>query len=278
MTERVRRAPVGLYIATTFAVTWLLWWACARVGEPRWLFALGGPVFLLGVFAPGLVALAFTARLDGAAGARRLLSGIARWNLPWRLYLFALGYMAATRLVAAVVARLATGDWPPFGDTPLPLMLGAILVSTWVQAGEEVGWRAYLLPPLAHRLGLGGATLLVGVLWALWHLPLFFIPGSGSDGQSFPLYLVHVTALSVAMGWLYWTSAGSLFVVMVMHASINNTAGLIPAALPSPVPVASLQGSLMAWATAGAAWIVALVLLYRLRRARFATMMGASEA
>ena len=191
---------MAFYLATTFAVTWLLWWACARVASPRWLFALGGPVFLVGVFAPGLVALAFTARRDGAAGARRLLSGIARWSVPARLYLFALGFMAATRLVAAVVHRFATGDWPPFGDTPVPLMFAAILVSTWVQAGEE-----------------------------------FFIQGSGSDGQSFPLYLVHVTALSVAIGWLYWKSAGSLFVAMLMHASINNTAGLIPAALPSPV-------------------------------------------
>jgi membrane protease YdiL (CAAX protease family) len=268
---------VAVYLATTFAVTWLLWWACARFESPRWLFALGGPVFLVGVFAPGLVALAFTARRDGAAGARRLLSGITRWSVPARLYLFALGFMAATRLVAAAVHRLATGDWPPFGDTPVPLMLAAILVSTWVQAGEEVGWRGYLLPPLARRLGLGGATLLVGIIWAVWHLPLFFIAGSGSDGQSFPLYLVHVTALSVAIGWLYWKSAGSLFAAMVMLASINNTAGLIPAALPSPVPIGSFQGSLVAWATAAAAWAVALALLYQMRGAQFETMMEASR-
>jgi membrane protease YdiL (CAAX protease family) len=273
MTERAGRAPVGLYIATTFAVTWLLWWACARVSEPRWLFALGGPVFLLGVFTPGLVAMAFTTRVEGAAGARRLVSGIARWRVPARLYLFALGFMAATRVVAAVAHRLTTGDWPPLGDTPVPLMLGAILISTWVQAGEEVGWRAYLVPPLAQRLGLGGATVCVGVIWALWHLPLFFIAGSGSDGQSFPLYLVHVTALSVAMGWLYWKSAASLFVVMVMHAAINNTSGLFRAALPSPVPVVSWQGSFMAWATAAVAWVAALGLLYAMRGARFETMM-----
>src|SRR5207249_3906215 len=55
-----------------------------------------------------------------------------------RWYLFAVGYMAATKLLAALICRVSTGAWPTFGDTPLPLMLGAILVSTWVQAGEEV--------------------------------------------------------------------------------------------------------------------------------------------
>jgi predicted small secreted protein len=164
MTVRGGPAPVALYLATTFAVTWLLWWACARVESPRWLFALGGPVFLVGVFAPGLVALAFTARRDGAAGARRLLSGIARWGVPARLYLFALGFMAATRLVAAVVHRFATGEWPAVGDAPVPLTFAGILVSTWVQAGEEVGWRAYLLPRL-QALPLYLANFTVGLLW-----------------------------------------------------------------------------------------------------------------
>ena len=106
-------------------------------------------------------------------------------------------------------------------------MILAAVFSTVIlgQAGEELGWRGYALPRLAERFGMGLASVLLGVIWAVWHLPQFFIPGSGSDGQSFPLYLVHVTALSVAIGWLYWKSAASLFMVMVMHASINNTAG-----------------------------------------------------
>ena len=273
MAEREGRVRVTLYIAATFALTWLLWWSCAQYGAERWLFALGGPVFLAGVFAPALVALAFTAWLDGPTGVTRLTSRIWRWDVPGRLYLFALGFMAATRLVAAAVHRVVTGAWPPFGDTPVVLMLAALLVSTWVQAGEEVGWRGYLLPSLARRVGLGGATLVVGVIWAVWHLPLFFIPGSGSDGQSFPLYLVHVTALSVAMGWLYWKSAGSLLVVMVMHAAVNNTGSLVPAALSSQVAVFSWHGSLVAWATASAAWAVAAVLLFEMRGARLEAIM-----
>ena len=257
------------FLVLTFAFTWIAWLASAAVATPgnAWLFGLGGPVFLLGVFGPGLVALALTAHSEGSAGVARLLKRIGKWQVDARWYLFATGYMAATKLLAAVVHRFVMGSWPTFGDTSVPLMLGAILISTWVQAGEEVGWRGFALPRLAVHLGLGGASTVLGVIWALWHLPLFFLTGSGSDGQSFPLYLLHVTALSVAMAWLYWKTDGSLLLVMLMHASVNNTSGIVPAAVPNAAAPMSFDGTPVAWLTAGVSWVVAALLLSRMRGA-----------
>lgn len=260
----------------TFAFTWTAWLAPAALGAPdnSGFFGLGGPVFLLGVFAPAFVALALTASSEGRAGVARLLSRIGRWQVGVHMYLFAIGYMAATKLFAALLHRIAIGEWPSFGDTPLPLLLGAILVSTWVQAGEEVGWRGYALPRLATHLGLGGASILLGVIWALWHLPLFFLEGSGSDGQSFPIYLLHVTALSVAMSWLYWKTEGSLLLVMLMHASVNNTSGIVPAALPNAVDPMSFEGTLVAWMTVTVSSAVAALLLFRMRGGEIGAMLG----
>jgi len=203
----------------------------------------------------------------------RLLGRIGKWQTSAWLYLFAVGYMAATKVLAALAYRLTRGAWPAFGTTPVALMIGAIMVSTWVQAGEEVGWRGYALPRLAARLGLGGASLVLGVIWALWHLPLFFIAGSGSDGQSFPLYLLHVTAVSVAMAWLYWKSGGSLLLTMLMHAAVNNTSGIVPAALPGAASAWSFEGTWVAWATVVIAWAVALVLLPGMRGAGLGAML-----
>ncbi len=263
------------FFVLTFALTWIAWLASAAFVTPgnSWLFGLGGPVFLLGVFAPAFVALALTAHSEGSAGVARLLRRIGKWRLGARWYLFAIGYMAATKVVAALTHRLVLGAWPTFGDTSVPLMLGAILISTWAQAGEEVGWRGYALPRLAVHLGLGGASVLLGVVWALWHLPLFFLPGSGSDGQSFPIYLLHVTALSVAMSWLYWKTEGSLLLVMLMHASVNNTTGIVPAAVPDAVNPMSFHGSLVAWSTVGVSWGVAVLLLLRMRRAEIGALL-----
>lgn len=252
------------FFGLTAALTWSAWQLAAGTAG----LSGNSPLVLVGVFAPAFVALALTAYSDGRTGVARLLARIGTWRVDARWYLFAISYMAATKLLAALIHRLVIGVWPTFGTTPIPLMFVAILLSTWVQAGEEIGWRGYALPRFATYIGLGGASLLLGVIWALWHLPLFFLPGSGSDGQSFPIYLVHVTALSVAMSWLYWKTDGSLLLVMLMHASVNNTTGIVPASLPNAVDVMSFKGSLVAWSTVGVSALIAVVLLPRMRGAK----------
>ena len=264
------------YFLLTFALTWAAWLAVELAAPASVVFAVGGPVFLLGVFAPGLVALALTAFAKGSTGVVGLLARIGRWHVSWHLYVIAIGYMAATKLFAALTHRIVVGEWPTFGDTPLALMAGAILVSTLTQAGEEVGWRGYALPRLAMHLGLGGASVVLGVIWALWHLPLFVMQGTGSTGQSFPIYLLHVTALSVAISWLYWRTQGSLLLVMLMHAAVNNTTGIVPAAVPDATDPMSFQGSLVAWATVGVAWVIAAALLYQMHGAGTSAMLGGS--
>lgn len=257
------------YFLLTFSLTWAAWFSAAGLAPPgnTGFFGVRGPVFLLGIFAPALVALAFTARDEGGPGVGRLLARIGRWRVDARWYVFAIGYFAAIKLTAALMHRVATDEWPRFGDTDWALMLGGILVSTWVQAGEELGWRGYALPRLAAHLGLAGASILLGGLWALWHLPLFYLPDTGSTGQSFPLYLLQLTALSVTMAWLYWRTDGSLLLVMLMHASVNNTTGIVPAAVAGATTPLAFRGSLVAWLTVLLSWAVAAPLLARMRGA-----------
>src|SRR4029078_1803740 len=116
-----------------------------------------------------------------------------------------------------------------------------------VQAGEEIGWRGYALSPLSVRLGLSGASVLLGLIWAFWHLPFFFIPGTDKSGQSFPMYLLSVTALSVAMAWLYWQTGRSLLLTMLMHAAVNNTKDIVPSAVPGAMNSFYLGSSRISW-------------------------------
>lgn len=149
----------------------------------------------------------------------------------------------------------------------MALLILGTAVSVWAQAGEEVGWRGYALPRLARHIGLAGASLVLGVIWAVWHLPLFVLPDSGSTGQSFAVYLLQVMALSVAIAFLYWKTEGSLLLVMLLHAAVNNTTGIVPAAVGGDVTPIALGGSLVAWATVALSWVVAVPLLLRMRRA-----------
>ncbi|PYK29978.1 MAG: hypothetical protein DME57_08410 [Verrucomicrobia bacterium] len=174
------------FFLLTYAFSWAIF---AAIG-----FGVHGPLsrgqgsgtlydllYLPGVFGPASVALVLTARAGGRSGVIELLRGITKWRVGARWYFFAITYMAAIKLAGALVYRLSTGAWPQFTHTPIVLMLIATLISTPVQAGEEIGWRGYALPRMTNRFGLAKASILLGLIWACWHLPFFFIPGSDNS-------------------------------------------------------------------------------------------------
>jgi membrane protease YdiL (CAAX protease family) len=223
-------------------------------------------VLFLGVFAPSIVALALTEREQGRAATKALLGRIFKWDAGLRWYLFAIVYIPAIKLTVAVVHRVVAGAWPRFGQEPVYLMLASLLVSTWVQAGEEIGWRGYALPRLSERFGLAQASVILGVIWATWHLPIFYFPVGDLLGQSFPLYLAQVTAISVTMAWLYWRTGGSLLLVMLFHAAVNNLKDIVPSATPGAANPFVLNASLVGWLTVALLWIGAAYFLFQMHQ------------
>jgi membrane protease YdiL (CAAX protease family) len=175
--------------------------------------------------------------------------------------------MAAIKLAVALVHRVAVGAWPRFGQEAWYIIVVSIVIATVVQAGEEIGWRGYALPRLAARLGLAQASLLLGVIWACWHLPLFFIPGLNQTGQSFPVYLLMVTALSVAIAWLFGHTNGSLLLAMLMHSAINQTTNIVPMADTGATSPLALSNSPVAWLTLALLWTSAAYFLVRMPKA-----------
>jgi len=271
--EAPRSSAGGIvaFLVLTFAVTWSCYiTAAVQSGHSSSIADPGSglrALILLGTITPSLIALALTGRAEGAAGIRILLGRILRWQVSARHYIFAVGYMAAVKLTVAVAHRLVAGAWPRFWEEPWYLMAAVIVVSTWVQAGEEVGWRGYALPRLAARWGLATASIVLGVIWAVWHLPLFYLHGADTYGQSFPAYLLQVVAISIAMAWLYWRTHGSLLLVMLMHASINNTKGIVPAVPRLPGNPLWPGASLTSWLGVAVLWAVAALTLVRMRQA-----------
>lgn len=260
------------FFAITYAVSWTCFVAAfvlahgvvPAAGLSLPVSALG----LIGTFAPSIVAVGLTARAEGAAGLQSLLGRLFRWRVGVRWYVFAAGYLAAIKIGVALVHRVAVGAWPRFGVEPWYLLAIAAVLSTPVQAGEEIGWRGYALPRLAARLGLGRASLLLGVVWALWHLPLFFVPGIDNYGQSFTIFALQVTAISVPMAWLYARTGGSLLLVMLMHGASNQTRNVVPSAVPGASDALALGAYLPAWLTVTLLWAAACAFLVRMRNLR----------
>ena len=253
-----------VFFVAVWLFSWGAWFASSGIeaGVPR------TALILLGTFAPGIVAICLTGWVHGQGGVSTLLRRLFIWQVPLRWYLFVIGYIAVIKLTAAVVHFAFTGEWPAFGSDSWYLMLAATLASTVLggQAGEELGWRGYALPRLCMRFGLGVSSVILGLVWASWHLPLFFIAGSDTEGQSFPLYLMQIAALSVAMAWVYARTDGSLLLVMLMHAAVNNTKDIVPSAEAHATDPWALSHSLVAWITVTLLWLCAAYFLIRMYR------------
>ena len=261
-----RGGSLVAFFVLTYAVMWALYFAVVAASIPA-RSPIGAMLIHVGAWSPSMVALGLTARAEGAAGVRALLGRVVQWDVPVKWYVFAVGYFLAIELVAALIHRVAVGAWPRFGAEPLYLIPLAIAFSTPFQAGEEIGWRGYALPRMSARLGLARSSLLLGLIWGGWHLPQVFIRDGNSYGQSFVVFVVVVTALTVAMAWLYGHTGGSLLPVMVMHSAVNNSGGIVPIAVAGGTSTFGLSGSsttAVGWLTVALLWICAASFLARM--------------
>jgi membrane protease YdiL (CAAX protease family) len=226
----MEKSDGGMSVAAFFALTFAATWSCFTAAGLLVPAGARWPLMIIGAFAPSAVAVLLTARQEGKAGVKALLSRLGEWRVGLRWYAFALLYMAAIKIAVALMYRMATGGWPTFGSGyGIGIVVTAIVAAIFGgPLGEEIGWRGYALPRLTDRLGKAGASVLLGLVWAGWHLPVFFIPGMDQSGQSLPVYILQVTALSVAMAWLYWHTRGSLLLAVLMHTAINQTKDIVP--------------------------------------------------
>ena len=263
--------PLLSFFGLTFALTWTCFVGAAALssGDLATASGLGGlrwPLLILGAFAPSAVALALTAQTQGRPGVRTLLSRLGQWRVGIRWYVFALAYMAAIKLAVAVIYRATTGGWPRFGSGyGLGLVLTAIVAAILGgPLGEEIGWRGFALPRLAAHFGRARASVILGLVWAAWHLPVFFIPGMDQSGQSLPIYVAQVSALSAAMAWLYWHTGGSLLLAVLMHTAINQTKDIVPSAVSGASNPWGLSPSPVAWLTVVLLWVAAGYFLARM--------------
>lgn len=247
------------FFVLTYAITWSAFYFVSRGTY------LPGLTILIGTFAPAIVAIALTYRAEGDAGLRALLKRLFIWSVPLRWYLFAVAFMPATKLLVALIYRLGYGHWPTFGADSWYIIALATITSTIPQAGEEIGWRAFALPRMPERLGVGPASILLGVLWAGWHMPLFFMPGIDKAGQSFPVYTLQITALSVLLAWVYFRTRGSLLLTMLMHSASNQSIGIVSSRVEGSTNPWALSTSPVAWLTLAVLWALAGCALVRVR-------------
>lgn len=226
--------PAGRRIAALLvlvAVPYATLWAAAAAVEAlelRMSYDLRtgtGRLSLIVIASPLAGALLAAALEGGRSRVRALLARALAWRFPPRWYLLALltpfGVIAASAAFSVVVL-----DVPPPARWLRPRMPAGSMafLLVYIGLGEEIAWRGYLLPRLQALLGGLGASVAVGVVWALWHLPLFLLPGTFQYGTSLGLFVYLLVCWSVLMTAFVHGARGSALVAILFHGAVNFTA------------------------------------------------------
>ncbi|CAN5727338.1 hypothetical protein BH23GEM11_BH23GEM11_04410 [soil metagenome] len=220
------------YLLVTFGWTWTVWWVAVFAGRSSvelpltLLFALGG-------LGPA-VGTVFVIRTMDPAYRREFLRRL--WD-PRRISGFWWLALAAVSILPALAGYLAAAaaGRPPIAETAVTFGAVVFTVGFGLAAGaaEEPGWRGVALDLLQIRVSPVLAALLIGVSWALWHLPLFFLEGTyqhalGFGSARFWMFNLFLLMLSVLYAWLCNGSRGSILIAVLAHAGTNVAGSLIP--------------------------------------------------
>lgn len=222
----MKKHPVVWFYILAFGISWLGWVpvalgsrGIAPFDQPYFQFLL-----LLPVIGPALAAVIVAQATQGRTGVQDLFRALVRWRVGLGWYIIAvLGPLALL-----IVGRFITGllGLPPTGPVaqgdPLPLAISALITSLFSNPWEEIGWRGFALPRLQKRHTALLATLIVGILWGLWHLPLFFWAGNPMAEYPFLPWFIGTVASAFIYTWLYNSTQGSLLPVTLFHIALNT--------------------------------------------------------
>ena len=243
-----RQLKFAGFVLTAFSVSWIFWIPAALFGQVE-LQPVYYLLYLLGGFGPTIAGV-FSIRRERDMAAEKdiihRLTGIRLINGPWYVFIFALFPLLAITVI--VIYRLTRGIMPSLpslngftgqiGDF-LTLMVIAVQSFILGPLSEEIGWRGYALDNLQKRFRPITASLILGLLWGLWHFPLFFIKGSmyyewGTGTWLFWLFFIRMIALTIIMTVVYNANHRSILSAILLHFMFNFTFVFLQ---PAPIEI-----------------------------------------
>jgi uncharacterized protein len=267
----LKSTQLEAFFALTFAISWLIWLLMVT-GSISIETTTGLIINVVATAGPSIAALILALALGGGE-LQRLLGGFSLSRVSVRWVLIAL--LLPLGMIAAAIA-VSVGAFGAPGPVITAAVLGTLAVEfvRVVFLGgpleEELGWRGFALPRLQVRRSAFSASVLLGFIWGLWHIPMYFVQGTGqyetaaASGPVFAIvaFVIWTIGLSILFTWLFNQTGGSLIVVILFHASVNLGA-FVPAAVGSTGAASFLY--------AIATWIVALLVAGRFGHEHLAT-------
>jgi membrane protease YdiL (CAAX protease family) len=225
------------YFAAAFAWTWLFWGIAIALKVS--MEGAGIVYLLLGVIGPMVTGIAFVYLTRDREYRREYWKRIISFRrIPGRWYLVIFLFVPILNCLAALIDYAIGGNGAAWGEAAVnaltnPLsIIPSIMFSSLIPLIEEMGWRGYVLDRLQERRSALASSLILGVVWALWHLPLFFVPGTYQAGlgvgtPAFWLFFIPIVPLTLIFSWIFNNTNRSTLAVILFHAMVNFTGELI---------------------------------------------------
>jgi membrane protease YdiL (CAAX protease family) len=270
--------PLSAYFVLAFGLMWLFAVPLAfsrNQGSGLLPYDLsntmGNVLFLLTTFSgPTVATLIVTRVIEGRTGVLRLLKRFVQWRVKPRWYIVVLGInvliwlLAYTALVGSQLIVEAVARWPLLLSTYLPLVAFGMIIPA---IAEEPGWRGFALPRLQQRYGPIAASLILGTLHGLWHLPALMTMNFGPlPLANYLPFIITVALATLIYTWVYNHTGGSILIALLLHAASNASTGWLTTLIRESgvvVPDHGMLGFLAntSWINAIAYGLVALVLI-----------------
>jgi membrane protease YdiL (CAAX protease family) len=229
-TKTTLATPLVFFVAT-YAWTWLIWGVAIFLGV-NMETAIGFVLLLLGVMGPMVTGIGFTYLTRDKEGRRDYWKRVISFKrIPARWYLVIFLFVPVLNILAALLDVLTGGSGATWGEAILnvvsnPLsIIPSILFASLIPFIEELGWRGYVLDRLQEKRSALVSSLILGIVWSLWHLPMFFVQGSYQAGLgvgtlAFWLFIIGVVPLSLPFTWIYNNTGRSTLAVILFHGEL----------------------------------------------------------
>ena len=228
------------FFLIAFGWSWF-WWGLfifgilelpTGIGTAEVDFVAALPMILIVLFAPygpTIAGFVMAAMTEGRPGAKVLWARFWNRRLSLRWLAVCLLFFPALQLAANLVTRIVDGQaYPVMAYPSLGVFINALVFDGFIHGGmsEEFGWRGYALPRLQARWNALVSSMILGVIWVAWHIPLWYFPGDEHSQINFWQWASLLLVFSIMMTWMFNNTNGSVLAAVLFHALANASNSL----------------------------------------------------